>query len=101
MLQVTWKDRDATVWVEFEGEMDHQDVLSIREEFLARIDEAEGNVVIVLGGVTFMASMGLGMLVAARKSLLDRGHALKLSGVPDSIHKILVETNLVAAFELI
>ena len=98
MLQASWKDRDGVLWIELEGEMDFQDCLEIREQFDGWVDKAEGDVVVVLAGVTFLSSMGLGMLVRARGVLDEKGHKLRLSGVPSTIRKILDETNLTGIF---
>ena len=101
MLTASWQDRDNTLWIELEGEMDHEDCLEIRDEFRERIARGDGDVVIVMKGLTFLSSMGMGMLVKANKELKEQGRTLKLSGIPDNIRKVLAATGLLEEFSLL
>lgn len=101
MLQASWEDRENKLWIELEGDLDHQDCLDLRDEFQERIAKTEGDVVIVLAGVGFLSSFGIGMMLGASKSLKDRGNQLLLSGTPDRIRNLLTEMGLLDAFVLI
>ncbi|MEM8885841.1 MAG: STAS domain-containing protein [Planctomycetota bacterium] len=101
MLNASWEDRDHTLWIELEGELDQDDCLKIQDEFHGRIEKGDGDVVIVMSGVTFLASMGIGMLVKANLTLREQGRNLKLSGVPDKVRKILDATGLLGEFSLV
>ena len=101
MLRASWEDRDQNLWIELEGEMDHDDCIRIRDEFNERISKGDGDVVIVMKGLTFMSSMGIGMLVKANRKLKEQGRTLKLSGLPDNIRKVLDATGLLDVFSLV
>ena len=101
MLRASWEDRDQNLWIELEGEMDHDDCIRIRDEFNDRISKGDGDVVIVMKGLTFMSSMGIGMLVKANRKLKEQGRTLKLSGLPDNIRKVLDATGLLDVFSLV
>jgi len=98
MLTASWEDRDNTLWIELEGEMDHEDCLDIREEFGKRIAEGDGDVVIVMKGLTFLSSMGIGMLAKANQDLKAQGRTLKLTGIPANIRSVLEATRLLEEF---
>jgi len=101
MLSVSWEDRDDNLWIELIGEMDHDQCLRIREEFQGRLEKGDGDVIVVMNDVTFLSSMGMGMLVGANEQLRKQGRSLKLSGVPGKIRKVLDETNLLGVFSLL
>jgi anti-sigma B factor antagonist len=62
--------------------------------------EKYGDVVLQLDQVEFVDSSGLGALVRLTQAARAKGGDLKLSGVPDKIHKVLQLTNLLAQFEI-
>ena len=101
MLTVSWEDRENTLWIELIGELDHEDCQKIREEFNDRIEKGDGDVIVVMKDVTFLSSMGMGMLVKAHHRLAEQGRALKLSDVPEKIRKVLDATNLLSVFSLL
>ncbi|MHC4450332.1 MAG: STAS domain-containing protein [Planctomycetota bacterium] len=101
MLTASWEDRDKTLWIELEGELDHDDCLKIRDEFNDRIEKGDGDVIIVMTGLTFLSSMGIGMLVKAHNRLKAQGRELKLSGVPEKIRKVFEATQLLDVFSLL
>jgi anti-anti-sigma factor len=101
MLNASWQDRDNTLWIELEGEMDHDDCIKLRDEFDERISKGDGDVVIVMKGVKFMSSMGIGMLVKANKTLKEQERTLTLSGLPANIRKVLESINLLDVFSVV
>lgn len=101
MIQISWQDRDHNTWLELEGELDHADCLEIRDEFHKRIEKGDGDVIVVMGGLTFMSSMGIGMLVKASETLRKQGRELKLSGIPDNIRKVLDAMQLLDVFSVV
>ena len=101
MLNASWEDRDQTLWIELEGEMDHDDCIKLRDEFHARISKGDGDVIIVMKGVKFMSSMGIGMLVKANETLKAQNRTLKLSGLPTNIRKVLEAINLLDVFSVL
>ena len=98
MLRTSWEDRDNNLWLELDGELDHQDCLAIRDEFHERIEKGDGDVTIVMNGLTFMSSMGLGMLVKAATQLKPQGRTLRLSGLQPNIRKVMESMQLLDVF---
>ena len=49
MLTASWEDRDHTLWIELNGEMDLDESIKIRDEFNDRIEKGDGDVVVVDG----------------------------------------------------
>jgi len=98
MLRTSWEDRDQNLWIELDGELDHDDCLSVRDEFRDRIRKGEGDVTIVMNGLTFMSSMGIGMLVQAAQDLKEQGRTITLAGIRPNIRKVLESMNLLDVF---
>jgi anti-anti-sigma factor len=80
------------------GEVD----IATVEEFLTEADACLGDGVEVceidLGAVTFIDSSGLGALVRIRNTAHDRGKAVLLTNVPDSVTRLFEVTGLAEAF---
>jgi len=76
METISWEDRDGARWIALEGELDHEGCALVRERFGSAVREGEGDVVVVLEGVTFLSSMGVGMLLRARETLEKQGRRL-------------------------
>jgi len=101
METISWEDRqDGTRWIVLEGELDHEGCAIVRERFADSVREGRGDVVVVLEGVTFLSSMGVGMLLRAREVLNERGRKLKLSGIRTPVRRALELMNLVGVFEV-
>jgi len=101
MLRISWEDRDHNLWVELDGELDHEDCLDIRDEFEDRIQSGDGDVTIVMDGVSFMSSMGLGMLVKSANVLKAQGRKMTLSGIRPNIRKVLESMQLLDVFAVV
>ena len=76
--------------VELSGEIDHHSAKDIRE----RIDEAiEFNMptllIIDFGGVTFMDSSGIGLVMGRYRTLQKKGAKLNLTNLPPNIYKVM------------
>ena len=89
MDTVAWDDREGVRWIQLEGELDHDVCLAIREGFLEAALGGRGDVVVVLEGVGFLSSMGIGMLNDARQELARRGRALRLHGLRRALRRVL------------
>jgi len=99
METVSWEDRAGVRWIAVEGELDHEGCLVIRDRFHDAVAAGEGDVVISLGGVTFLSSMGVGMLLRARENLARQGRALKLNSLTPQVRRALELMNLQQVFE--
>lgn len=58
----------------------------VAREFLAAVD---GSARLDFSGLDYIASVGLGVLAAAQRRLLDRGEALVLAGLSPHLREIL------------
>lgn len=96
---ISWNDRDGARWISLEGELDHEGCAEIRDRFDEAVREGEGDVIVEMGGVTFLASMGVGMLLKARETLAGQGRKIKLAGVRTPVRKALELMNLLKVFE--
>ena len=81
--------------VELEGEASRR----FREKIRRVVDEGRKNVVMDLGGVTFIDSSGLGALVSTLKALREAGGNLRLANVPARVRSVLEVTRLERVFE--
>ncbi len=99
MKAVSWEDRDGVRWIQLEGDLDAAVAGEIQGPFLQAIEEGEGDVVVMLAGVPFMASAGIALLIRGLKLLRDRGHTLKIAGMRQPLRDILRTTNLMDLFE--
>ena len=93
------EDRGQERWILFSGELDQEDVLHLKGYFDAAVKGAKGDVVVDLGGVTFIGTLGIGLVLSTREQLEDRGLTLKLANVPDFIEKTFKVMSLTEVFE--
>jgi anti-anti-sigma factor len=96
---ISWQDKDGARWIALEGEMDHEGCAAIRERFDKAVADGTGDVIVAVDGVTFLASMGVGMLLKARETLAKKGRKLKLTGVRTPVRRALELMNLLKVFE--
>jgi len=100
MEQIKVDDRDGARWLILSGEWDQPDVLQLKGEYDKAIAGAAGNVVVDLGGVTFIGTLGIGLLLTTRKKLFQNGKSMKLANVPPTVQKSLQAMSLDEVFDL-
>ncbi len=93
------EDRGKSRWILLEGELDQEEVLHLKAAFDAAVKRSKGDVVLDLSGVTFLATLGIGLIVSTREKLEERGLTLKLANVPASIEKTFQVMSLAEIFE--
>jgi anti-sigma B factor antagonist len=74
------------------------DVL-LKDKVQSLIQQGQKNIVIDLGGVSYVDSAGLGQLVHAYATTKNKGGALKLLNVTKRLKDLLVVTKLLTVFE--
>lgn len=94
----TWIDHGRAV-VELAGELDCYSVPALREELLKLSGERQHRIAIVMTGVTFMDSSGLGALVGAFKRARAGGGTVVLVGCGEHILRVLRVTGLTRVLE--
>ena len=82
------------------GEVDVQSAPELREELLRVIRRSGSQLIIDLGGVTFLDCAGLGVLVATRRRGHLEGGWVRLVRVPPQAHRMISLLRLDQAFEL-
>jgi anti-sigma B factor antagonist len=63
------------------------------------LDDKKSNIIIDLGGVKFMNSTGLGMLISGYTSVKNKDGSLKLANATEKINSLLVITKLITIFD--
>ena len=84
------EDTDSTR-VEVAGELDLSTAAELQEAVRRAIDEGRGQLLVDLGGVTFMDSAGLGALLGAARTARARRTAFGVSCPPGSEARLLIE----------
>jgi anti-anti-sigma factor len=99
MDQMKVEDRGSERWIVLSGELDQSEVLSLKPPFDIAARHARGDVVVDLAAVTFIGTLGIGLIVTTREALEERGLTLKLANVPDFIEKTFKVMSLTEVFE--
>jgi anti-sigma B factor antagonist len=82
------------------GELDIHSAPELRAALVGVLDGGATKLVIDLGGVAFMDSSGLGVLVGAHRRLDHLGSKLQLVGVQDPVARLLSVTGLTRVFDV-
>jgi len=98
MDQIRVEDKDGARWIFLRGELDQTEVLHLKPAFDEATEGAKGDVVLDLGGVTFMGTLGIGLIVSTREELEDRGLTLKLARVPAFVERTFEVMSLTEIF---
>lgn len=91
--------------VEIDGEVDAQTASMLREAVITLLDEEPGaggahrDLVLDMGFVTFLDSMGLGVIVAITKRIREQGGSLRIASVPGRILRIFDLSGMGESYE--
>ncbi len=96
---VTREEAGHTV-LEVSGEVDVHTAPVLRSRALELIDAGRHRMVVDVGGVEFLDSSGLGVLVEIQGRLRDAGGTLALARPADRIRKLFVLTGLDEIFSV-
>ncbi|MHC4224160.1 MAG: STAS domain-containing protein [Planctomycetota bacterium] len=99
METISHEDIDGRRWIRLTGELDQSEVLELKGDFDAAVQGAEADVVVDLGGVAYMGTLGVGLLVTTQQRLSKEGRALKLANVPVGIEQTFETMALETFFE--
>lgn len=99
MARIKVEDRDDARWITLEGELDQADVLDFKPDFDEAIRSASGSVVLEMSGVTFLGTLGIGLIGWAQDQVEEKGGTLKLCAVPEFVERTLQTMNLDELFE--
>ena len=73
---------------------------TFRRKIRELIDAGYKRLILDLGEITYIDSVGLGTLVASLTSVRKQGGDLKLLRLPQGVHQLLQITRLVTVFEI-
>jgi anti-sigma B factor antagonist len=94
------KEKDGVVILIPKGKiMGGPDAGVIKERLHQLIDEGKKKVVVDLGGVSWMNSSGLGILIGGLTTMRNNGGDLKLATATEKVQNLLMVTKLISIFE--
>ena len=89
-MEIREKTVDRNLLLELSGELDHHAARKAMEEMEMAIDAAVPlKLVLDLGGVSFMDSSGIALLLRARRRMEALGGNLMVCHVPDQARRVL------------
>ncbi len=99
-MKIKTTEKYEAVVLELKGNvMGGDDTKEFNEVLHKLIDTRKTRVVIDLGGVKFMNSSGLGMLIGGLTTMKKAEGHLKLANVTEKIESLLIITKLIKIFE--
>ena len=93
-LEVRAEERRDSVRLELKGELDVDTKLKLKAELGRAEARGPGTVIVDLRGLTFMDSMGLGVLLGALRRARTGGWRLVLVKGPEPIEQLLLITGV-------
>ena len=99
-MDISIKYQKENVILRVSGSILGEDRIQLSDKIQELVDNGGKNVVLNLQDVDLMDSVGLGMLVALRASLMRREVKLLLSNVDRSVRSLLLITKLNNVFDL-
>lgn len=99
-MDISIKYQNENVILGISGSILGEDRIQLSDKIQELVDNGGKNVVLNLQDVDLMDSVGLGMLVALRTSLMRREVRLLLSNVDRSVRSLLLITKLNNVFDL-
>ena len=99
MQQMSVEDRTDGRWISLAGEWDQSDVLHHKAEFDQAVDDVSGDIIVDMSELTFLGSLGIGLMVNTVERLEKTDRKVKLSGVPSFVEQTFQVLNLSKLFE--
>ena len=81
--------REGVVIVQLDGDVDVSQALGLRDTLATAMGDGSGSVLLDLGGVDFIDSAGIGLLVTAHRRALSANGALALAAVTPTVARVL------------
>lgn len=99
-LQLSTARRGSFTVLTVAGDVDLGTAGSLAEEVIMATSDGSGDLVIDLGGVTFLDSSGLKVLVSTQKRTEQAGGSMSLVAVPRVVMRVLTVTALDKVFAI-
>ena len=81
--------REGVVIVQLDGDVDVSQALGLRDTLATAMGDGSGSVLLDLGGVDFIDSAGIGLLVTAHRRAQSANGALALAAVTPTVARVL------------
>lgn len=88
-MEIEASQRDNITFVRLSGRLDSPGVDRIETRFTAAVAGPGRPAAVDLSGVSFLASMGIRMLISNARALSQKGAKMALFGVPEPIMTVL------------
>jgi anti-sigma B factor antagonist len=99
-MKIKTTEKYEAVIIELKGNvMGGDDTKDFNDLLHKLIDEGKTRLVVDLGGVKFMNSSGLGMLIGGLTTVKKANGFYRLANVTDKIESLLIITKLITIFE--
>lgn len=100
MTIVTIEQREVSGQVVFSlaGRMDAENAPQFEQQCRARIAEGQTGLVVDLGELTYVSSMGLRSFISLAKTLQDKGGAVRLCRLRGLVKQVFEITGLLGSF---
>ena len=86
--------------VQLMGRLDASCASDLKDKVLSMIDENKQNILIDLGGIDFIDSSGLGMLVTCLRSVTKAGGTFKITSLQENPKNLFHTTRLDRVFNI-
>ena len=89
-MEVRVKNADRNLLLKFSGELDHHHTQKLREEIdRSVLKERPGRLVLDFGGVEFMDSSGIGLVLGRYRLMQELEGRLTLQAMPPHIRRVM------------
>lgn len=90
IMLIKFKNEKETLTAVLEGEIDHHTAAFARNEIDTEFgSESPTKLILDFGGVTFMDSSGIGLVMGRYKLTSGTGAKLELINIPENIYKLM------------
>ncbi|MFE8695884.1 STAS domain-containing protein [Cytobacillus sp. FJAT-53684] len=86
--------------VVLEGDLYVEEATELRERLLQQIAKGVKNIDIVISGLNYIDSSGLGVLIAIQKRCIQKGGSVKIHGLRGNIKELFELTRLNKVFDI-
>ena len=86
--------------LELKGRLDASSAKNLKDKVQSLVDQQRVRLVMDMGGIDFIDSSGLGVLVSALRSTNKKGGDIKVAAIADQIRAIFELTRLHRIFEV-
>lgn len=99
-MMVSYDVVNGWTGVEVDGEVDAHTAPMLREAVIKLLDEGHRHFVLDLGFVTFMDSMGLGVIVAITKRIREREGSLRIASSSSRVLRLFELSGMRESYEI-